>query len=116
MNLRREPWEAGPKLILVHGFYEGNAYQLRENRTDRARGWIVGRNADARVPLTSDPYVSFENSEIVPLRDGYKLLDLRTARNGTHLNWERLPVGGEVPLLSGDVIGVGRSRLLFRER
>lgn len=109
-------WEDGPKLVLVHGVREGTAYPLRAALVKPPRGWIVGRAAGAHVPLEYDPYVSAENAEILRSPDGsFGLLDLRTARNGTFLNWRRLPAGGVAPLRSGDVIGVGRSLLLFRD-
>lgn len=112
----RGDWPDGPKLVLVHGVHEGRAYPLSRSDLDEPRGWIIGRGPDAHVRLDYDPYVSQENSEIVPTEDGgYELLDLRTSKNGTRLNWRQLAVGGEATLRSGDIVGVGRSLLLFRE-
>jgi DNA-binding transcriptional ArsR family regulator len=108
-------WEPGPKLVLVHGVHEGRAYPMKASARAPARGWVVGRAADAAVSLEYDPYVSVENSEIVQIGKQYRILDLRSSKNGTLLNWKRLPVGGEAVLRTGDVIGVGRSLLLFRE-
>ncbi|HVL48036.1 MAG TPA: FHA domain-containing protein [Candidatus Thermoplasmatota archaeon] len=108
-------WEDGPKVVIVHGVREGRAFPLKASAAKAPRGWIIGRAADAHVPLEYDPFVSTENSEIVKTAEGFRLLDLRTARNGTYLNWNRLPVGGSAPLESGDVIGVGRSLVVFRE-
>lgn len=108
-------WEEGAKLVLVHGVQEGRAFPLRHAEMTGGRGWIVGRAGSAHVSLEYDPYVSSENAEILHVGNQYRLLDLRTSRNGTFLNWTRLPVGGEVPLRSGDVVGVGRSLLVFRE-
>lgn len=109
-------WPEGLKLVLVHGVHEGRAYPLRRSAIEEPRGWIVGRDPKAHVRLEYDPYVSMENAEIVPTGDGgFELLDLRTSTNGTRLNWRMLPVGGQAELRSGDVIGVGRSLLLFRE-
>lgn len=110
----RPEWPDGPKLVLVHGVHEGRAYSLHERDLEGDRGWIVGRDSDAHVPLEYDPYVSKQNSEIVRTDDGYRIIDLRTSKNGTRLNWQRLAVGGEAGLSSGDVIGVGRSLLVFR--
>lgn len=107
-------WSEGPKLVLVHGVHEGRAYPLRPSEREPDRGWILGRADDAHVCLDYDPYVSKQNSEILRTDDGFRLLDLRTSKNGTRLNWRQLPVGGDVPLHPGDVIGVGRSLLVFR--
>lgn len=108
-------WEEGPKLVLVHGVGEGRVFPLRDKEIDSPRGWVVGRAPSAHVALPYDPFISTENSEILRTKEGYRLLDLRTAKNGTLLNWRRLPIGGETPLKGGDVIGVGRSLLVFRD-
>jgi DNA-binding transcriptional ArsR family regulator len=108
------PAAAGPRLIVVHGADPGRTYPLSRDQRRGPRGWILGRNTTCHVALDYDPYASGENAEIVPNGSGYMLLDLRTARNGTWLNWNKLPLGEQVPLENGDVIGVGRSLLLFR--
>ncbi|MBI2077858.1 MAG: FHA domain-containing protein [Euryarchaeota archaeon] len=110
----RHSFEPGPKLLLVHGLGEGRAFPLTRDRLKADRGWIIGRKSGLHVALEYDPFVSGENSEIVPRANGFRLLDLRTARNGTSLNWPRLPVGADVPLEPGDLVGVGRTLLLFR--
>lgn len=108
-------WDPGPKLVLAHGVHEGKAYPLQHTRLRPGRGWVIGRSPEAHVSLAYDPYVSLENAEILKSGSSYRLLDLRTAKNRTYLNWNRLPVGGEAPLKSGDIVGVGRSLLVFRE-
>lgn len=108
-------WETGAKLVLVHGVHEGRAFALKPSLTHPGRGWVIGRTADAAIALEYDPFVSLENAEVVQVGRQHRLLDLRSSRNGTFLNWRRLPVGGEATLRSGDVIGVGRSLLVFRE-
>lgn len=113
-DARTLAWEEGAKCVLVHGVREGTAFPLRHKDLKPPRGWVLGRAPDLPVSLEYDPYVSSENAEILRVGDGYRLLDLRTAKNGTFINWQRLPVGGQVPLKSGDVIGVGRSLLVFR--
>lgn len=107
--------EDGPKLMLVHGLHEGKVFPLR--RTDLredGRGWTIGRKAGLAVSLDYDPYISVENSEIVLTAGAHTLLDLRTSKNGTWLNWRRLERDERVLLTPGDVIGVGRSALVFR--
>ena len=113
-NARASPDEDCLRVVIVHGIDEGRTFPLRHADRRSPRGWIVGRSADAHVMLDYDPYVSLENCEILEDGAGFRLLDLRTAKNGTHLNWRRLPVGGETALRNGDVIGVGSSLLVFR--
>lgn len=106
----------GPRLVLVHGVHVGRSYPLRRTELTGGRGWVIGRDPEVHVPLALDPFVSKENAEILATDGGgFELMDLRTAKNGTFLNWDRLPVGGREPLGSGDVIGVGRSLLVFKE-
>jgi len=109
-------WIEGPKLVLVHGVNEGKAFPLRLADAKSPRGWVIGRGKECQVRLAYDPFVSTENAEVLRTEQGFRLLDLRTSRNGTFLNWRRLPVGAEVPLGCGDVIGVGRSLLVFRDK
>ncbi|MCA1813012.1 MAG: FHA domain-containing protein [Halobacteriales archaeon] len=106
--------EPGPKLVLVHGLIEGKAFPLRRPDLKGERGWVLGRKPGLHVSLDYDPYVSLENSEVLPEPDGYALVDLRSSRNGTWLNWRRLAKGERARLVPGDVIGVGRSLLVFR--
>lgn len=115
------PWSTyrdtgtGPQLIVVHGAEPGKVFPLRPDARTTGRGWILGRKTQCHVCLDYDPYASSENAEILRKDDGgFRLLDLRTARNGTWLNWKRLPLGAEAPLQAGDVIGIGRSLLVFR--
>jgi DNA-binding transcriptional ArsR family regulator len=103
----------GPKLVLVHGFLEGRAFPLRRSDLEAGGGWVVGRKAGLPVSLEYDPYVSLVNSEVLLDKGEYFLADLGSSKNGTWLNWK--PVGEQrMPLAPGDVVGVGRSLLVFR--
>ena len=106
--------EPGPKLVLTHGLLEGRAFHLRRRDLREGRGWVIGRKPGLHVSLEYDPFVSLENAEIVPEGNGLALLDLRSSRNGTWLNWRRLNPDEHAGLRPGDVIGVGRSLLVFR--
>lgn len=107
-------WPEGPKVVLVHGLDEGKCFHLKASRPDELH-WLIGRTAKCHVRLEYDPFVSHEHAEFVQDdRGAFQLVDLRSARNGTFLNWKRLPLGGKAPLSSGDVIRVGRSLLVFR--
>ncbi|MEO7397883.1 MAG: FHA domain-containing protein, partial [Ilumatobacteraceae bacterium] len=57
---------------------------------------------------------SLENSEIRADGNDFVLVDLRSSRNGTWLNWRRLGAEVRARLEPGDVIGIGRSLLVFR--
>lgn len=105
----------GPKLLLVHGLREGQVFPLR-GVPETGRGYVVGRKEDAHVSLSYDPYVSLENAEIVVEGGRHHLMDLRSSRNGTWLNWRRLERDERAPLETGDVVGVGRSLLVFRAK
>lgn len=105
--------EAGPKLVLVHGFVEGKVFPLKGNDSKDAGPWVIGRKPGVHVCLDYDPFVSLVNSEVLRVGRDYQLRDLGISRNGTWLNWRR--VGPEpATLRPGDVIGVGRSLLAYQ--
>ncbi len=104
----------GPRLVLVHGVYEGKAFPLTAE-TAREGAWTVGRRKEASVPLDYDPYVSSRNSVVERDGGGFAVRDVAGSRNGTSVNWVPLPAGGARRLRSGDVVGVGRSLLVFVE-
>jgi DNA-binding transcriptional ArsR family regulator len=106
--------EDGPKLLLVHGLVEGKVFPLRRSDLKDGRGWVLGRKPGLHVSLDYDPYVSVENAEVLPTPGGLALMDLRSSKNGTFLNWRRLDKDERATLTPGDVIGVGRSTLVYR--
>ncbi|MCA1819338.1 MAG: FHA domain-containing protein [Thermoplasmatota archaeon] len=99
----------GPRLVLVHGLYEGKTYPLGTGRTPVT----IGRRRDANVSLDYDPYVSLENCVLRNEAAGWAIEDLPASKNGTTVNWELLPKSQPKPLKPGDVVGVGRSLLVF---
>lgn len=105
-------WPPGPKLVLVRGAEEGKLFPLHERHAKS--GWSIGRKAGSSVCLDYDPYVSAHNAQIAKGLDGYVVSDVAAAKNGTWLNWRALDRGQQVPLHPGDVVGVGRSLLVFR--
>jgi DNA-binding transcriptional ArsR family regulator len=112
---RRHAWPAGPKLALARGAYEGKAFPLAlHGRRTQAR-WQVGRRPGSPVCLDYDPYVSMDHCEIRLDAGEYRLHDLPAAKNGTWLNWQPIQRGGDAALQAGDVIGAGRSLLVFRD-
>ncbi|HEX2022902.1 MAG TPA: FHA domain-containing protein [Candidatus Thermoplasmatota archaeon] len=98
----------GPALVMVKGLEEGRAFPLAGG--DR---WTIGRAATCEVCLHFDPYASAENAVVA--RDGgrFTLADLPGSRNGTRLNFQDLGAS-PAPLATGDLVGVGRTLLLFR--
>jgi hypothetical protein len=106
------PAVKGPRLLLVHGVYEGRAYPLNA-QTAAEGGWTIGRRRGLPVALDYDPFVSLENSIVQAQGGRFLVRDLPESKNGTAVNWEPLPPGGERVLEPGDVIGVGRSLLSF---
>lgn len=100
----------GPKLALVNGPGERRVYHLG----GQPGPWRIGRHADCAIQLDYDPYVSMGHAEVTRQGKAFTLRDL-ASRNQTTVNWEGLPQGGSCPLVHGDLIGVGRSLLVFRD-
>ncbi len=104
----------GPRLTIVHGAYEGRSYALHGD-SGPDNGWSIGRSGDAAICLDYDPYVSRQHAIVT--QDGSQLFiqDCGTSRNGTNVNWR--PIGQAAhPLHPGDIVGIGRSLLVFADR
>jgi DNA-binding transcriptional ArsR family regulator len=108
------PRDGGPRFVLVRGQGEGRVFPLRKDTLSADRGWIIGRKRGLAVSLDYDPFVSGENAEVLLNGNGFTLLDIRSSRNGTLLNFKVLPRGASAPLRDGDIVGVGRTNLVFR--
>lgn len=116
-DVRRAKSQAGPNLVLVRGLGEGTLFPLVSQSPDVNAGWTVGRRADAPVCLDYDPYVSSENSRITRIPgQGYCIEDLPGSRNGTFVNWRPVGPGERVPLEHGDIVGVGKTLLVFHSK
>lgn len=102
----------GPRLTLVHGVYEGKPFPLTDATSVEGR-WVIGRQRAASVALDYDPFVSSEHAAVTRDAAGFVLHDLPRSKNGTLLNWQVVPKGSAAKLRAGDVIGVGRSFLVF---
>jgi DNA-binding transcriptional ArsR family regulator len=109
------PPRSGPGLLLVRGQHEGREFPLEAARRSLSRGWVIGRKDGLAVSLDYDPFVSAEHAEVVADGEGFRILDLRTNRNGTWVNFARLERGESAPLAHGDVVSVGRTHLVFRD-
>lgn len=109
LDLQASPDDVrGPRLVLVHGVYEGQAYALEGEGP-----WKLGRRKGHAVWLDYDPYVSLDNAEVRREASGFVVADLPGSRNGTRVNWRPLRESEPRTLKPGDVIGVGRSLLVF---
>ena len=105
----REP--TGPRLVLVHGVYEGKSFALDSEAAPDER-WTIGRRAGVSVSLDYDPFVSLEHAVVSRDRGHHVLADLGS-KNGTSVNWNPLPRAGSRVLRTGDIVGAGRSLLSF---
>lgn len=47
---------------------------------------------------------------------GYRIHAIVANRNGTLVNFAPVPAGGSAPLANGDVVSIGRTHLVFRDR
>lgn len=104
-----------PRLVIAKGIPEGRAFALVAPTANApGRGWVIGRKPGLTATLDYDPFISSQNTEITLEAEGFQIHDLRSNRNGTYLNWRKLDKGASEPLAHGDVIGVGRSVLVFR--
>lgn len=99
--------EGVPRLRVVHGRTLGQTYELSGDGP-----WMVGRDPKGDVTLDYDPFVSNRHAEIGREGDEFGISDAFST-NGTRLNWEALDKGQSVPLRHGDVLGVGKTLLVF---
>lgn len=106
------PGSGDPCLTLVRGLDEGRVFQLADQP---GRVWRIGRNKESEIRLDYDPFLSNRQAEIRRDPKEFQLVDAFSS-NGTYLNWRRLEKGAAVPLQRGDIVGVGKSLLVFQFR
>lgn len=103
------PVAGGPCFHVVGGFAPG----LRTALTRRdGPPWTLGRDGRCAVVVGHDPYASNRHAEVRWEQGRHVVVDLAST-NGTQHNWATLPRGGSAALRHGDVVGVGRTLLLF---
>lgn len=102
-------WHQGPKLVLASGPWEGRVFPL-----EGAGPWSMGRSRTRDVALTYDPFASAENATLT--RDGarFTVAPEPGARSPVRVNFRAIT--GTQALQPGDLVGVGRSVLVFQER
>lgn len=99
-----------PCLVIVKGLDEGASFPLEPSER---LSWIVGRTRAADVPLDFDPYISAENALISWKDPSHVIENLAGSRNGTSVNFSLLPDGARHTLQHGDVVGLGRTFLVY---
>lgn len=102
-------WLVGPKLVLVSGPWEGRAFPLAG-----AGPWTLGRATTQTVRLTYDPFASAESARLAKGVEGLQIEPVAGARNPPRVNFA--PLARARPLRSGDVVGVGRSLLVYQDQ
>jgi DNA-binding transcriptional ArsR family regulator len=103
-------WVPGPKLVLASGPLEGRAFPLAGEGP-----WGIGRSRGQVVALSYDPYASAEHARIVAHGKGHALEAFAEARNACRVNFAPLAPGGRRVLRAGDIVGVGRSLLVYQD-
>lgn len=103
------PVPRGPSLTLVNGPNEGQTFAL-----EGPGPWTVGRDHGADVRVVHDPFVSREHAILGRDASGFTITEADGAKNGTTLNWRSVAHGKATPLTPGDIVGVGRTLLVFR--
>lgn len=107
--MRSQP--RAPCLVVVKGLDEGDWFSLRPQ--GGVTRWTLGRRRESDVALDFDPYVSSANASITWDGRAHVVEDLAGSRNGTSVNFSRLATGERRALKQGDVIGVGRTLLVY---
>lgn len=100
-------WPAGSKLVLVAGPWQGRAFPLSGDGP-----WTLGRSSTQSVALTYDPFASGENARLVKEGASVMVDAVHGARNPPHINFS--PVTGPRVLRPGDILGIGRSLLVYQ--
>lgn len=100
-----------PRLVVTYGREDGVAYPLHGSA---GKTWQIGRSAQCEIRLDYDPYLSGRNTIVERTTDEFMVRDLPNNRNGTWINWIRLPIGGAMKLRPGDVLMVGRTTLVLQ--
>lgn len=111
-------WEGqagGPSLTLVHGPEIGATFPLTGATAFPDRGWVLGSASHVDVSIPGDPHLDPQAAEVQQEEGAFRILDLRGASSRAAVDGVELDRGGSRTLASGDVVGVGRCLLVFRE-
>lgn len=100
--------EMGPSLVVVHGLEPGTVHRLVHGQGP----WMVGRGEGREIRLDHDPFVSNKHASIEAVDEGHVIADAYST-NGTYVNWQALEPGEPQSLEPGDVLTLGKSRLVY---
>lgn len=99
----------GAHLLVLSGPNAGSVFPL----VGSGPRWTIGREEDRDLRITHDPFVSGTHAEVQRGPTGLVLVDVYSS-NGSFVNFRRLPRGGRVPIRTGDVLGIGRTLLVYQ--
>src|SRR5215207_3547207 len=92
-------------------YLDGGGHQRLVDLGDRDRALSVGRGESNDVALEWDSEVSRVHAMLEPVGAEWTLVDDGLSRNGSFVNGER--VRNRRRLADGDLIGIGRTLLVF---
>jgi len=95
-------------LSVIETFEDG---RQKVHKLSKAGSTTIGRSSSNDVTLTADKYVSRSHCKIIVEKNVPYLMDLGQAKDGTKLNGKRVT---KAPLKPGDLIGVGKSDIIFQ--
>lgn len=101
-----QPAEESPRLVGVHGVYNGYSFTLSPAFTE------IGRDIMRGVALPQDHNVSRRHA-VLQYADGEFIVTDEGSSNGTYINGVRIPANAPHPLHSGDEVQFGSSRFRF---
>jgi hypothetical protein len=92
-------------------YLDGDGHQHLVDLSEHAEPLSVGRQEANDIPLPWDTEVSRVHAILQPVGTEWTLVDDGLSRNGSFVNGER--VRGRRRLADGDLVGVGRTMLVF---
>jgi len=104
----KAPSDPKAHLLILDGPDAGERFDLDEGDT-----WTIGRGDDRDLQLDHDPYIFNHQREIQTTPNGHAVVDVYSS-SGTVDNFAQLPEGGRSELGPGDVIGIGRTSLVYQ--
>jgi RNA polymerase subunit RPABC4/transcription elongation factor Spt4 len=109
-----EPVVRTARLVVFGGIYVGRSFPLDSPGTD------IGREANNRICLLQDAYVSRHHARIYGENgrhyvEGWDWLSQRKTTNGTYVNGLNIDGQGRIPLHHGDTIRVGDTFFRFEQ-
>eukprot|EP01123_Difflugia_compressa_P004700 TRINITY_DN16181_c0_g1_i1.p1 TRINITY_DN16181_c0_g1~~TRINITY_DN16181_c0_g1_i1.p1 ORF type:complete len:353 (-),score=51.52 TRINITY_DN16181_c0_g1_i1:142-1167(-) len=95
-------------LSVIETFEDGHQKVHKLSKTGNS---TIGRSSSNTVVLTADKYISRSHCKIVVENNVPYIMDLGQAKDGTKLNGKTVT---KAPLKPGDMIGMGKSDIIFQ--